>query len=120
MLESASTQKGKEDEIINDWFQEFLNKLTNTPEVNLKNENLVISTLIREIEYEFHLKDSKLYYGKLDDLININFKMTHYLLREQLKNVFSGPKFILLSNRNKPTIISGVLNRNEYIIVLGH
>ena len=113
-------QSQKDEEIKSDWFQIFLDKLMATPETTIKNDGLIISTLIREIEYEFYLKDSKLYRGNLKDIKNINFTIKHYILRNQSKNVFSGPKFILTSNPNKRTIISGMLTKTEYFIVLGH
>ncbi|MHA1983995.1 MAG: hypothetical protein ACW967_06550 [Candidatus Hodarchaeales archaeon] len=100
------------------WTDDFFHHLSKSDLKKLSNRNLVISSLIREIEYSYQLKNYHILQGQNKDFISEELSKIDYKLDEMADNLFSGPKFIFHSKLEKIFILSGIKYNDEYIIIL--
>jgi hypothetical protein len=100
------------------WTTDFFNHLSKSDLRKLSNKNLVISSIIREIEYNYQLKNYHILQGQNKDSILKELSIIDYKLDEISNNLFSGPKFIFQSKLDKIFILSGIKYNDEYLIIL--
>ncbi|MHA2338449.1 MAG: hypothetical protein ACXACX_14180 [Candidatus Hodarchaeales archaeon] len=100
------------------WTNDFFNHLSKSDLRKLSNKNLVISSVIREIEYSYQLKNYYILQGQNKDSIFKELSIIDHKLEEISNNLFSGPKFIFRSKLDKIFILSGIKYNDEYIVIL--